>query len=66
MSSVQSWVIDMLRPDEDEQQQIKVTLRLDPADYFELKKLAVQLGVSPTRTATGLLTHAIADAWQML
>jgi hypothetical protein len=66
MSTVQSWVVGVLEPDTDEQQAIKVTIRLDAPDYYELQQVASRLGISNTRAATGLLQSAIADARQFL
>ncbi len=62
MNSVQSWVADTLVPDPDEQELIKVTSRLDPPVYLDLKEIAAHLGMSISRTAAGLLTSAVNDA----
>jgi hypothetical protein len=67
MSSVESWLIDILHPsEEEEQQQVKVTVRLDAFDYSVLKDVAVSLGLSATGAASGLLSSAILEAAHFL
>ncbi len=66
LSTVQSWLVDVLHPDEEEQQQVKVTVRLDAVDFVSLREVATHLGMSPTATAGGLLSSAISEAYQFL
>lgn len=61
--SVSVWLGEMLRGDvDDEPQQVKVTVRLDPDEYVDLKNIAQRLEISATKAATGLLAAAISEA----
>lgn len=61
--SISNWVDQTLIGEaEDERQTYKVTVRLEPAQYAELRDVARVLDLSATKAATGMLVEAISEA----
>lgn len=63
--SAGSWIVSRLVPPEpeidDAPEPTKVTVRLNFASHYGLRKIAERCGVSPTKAATALLEDAIQE-----